>query len=121
MCSSDLAENCVEHHLGVFEQQCLGDVDAKLAQRVELLFGGTVQTTGVDASNRCQASPAVEMAGGREAVAGVVADAARDDGTSLAEPCQLPPRSFHQPVDRDAETLMGERVRGFDLSATKCW
>src|SRR5713101_4429143 len=45
------AENCVEHHLGVFEQQCLGDVDAKLAQRVELLFGGTVQATGVDASN----------------------------------------------------------------------
>src|SRR5712692_1870032 len=80
------AENCVEHHLGVFEQQCLGDVDAKLAQRVELLFGGTVQATGVDASNRCQASPAVKVAGGRQAVAGVVADAACDDGAALTEP-----------------------------------
>jgi hypothetical protein len=61
----------------------------------------------------------MEMAGGRQAVAGVVADTARHDGAALTEPGELPAGRFHQPVGGDAETLVRERVCGFDLGATE--
>ncbi len=48
----------------------------------------------------------MQMAGGRQAVAGVVANAACDDGAALTEPGELPAGGFHQPVDRDAEAFV---------------
>ena len=61
----------------------------------------------------------MQMSGGGKAVACVVAHAA-DHGRALADkPGDLPSRSLHQPLDRDAETLFAERVDLPDLAAAK--
>ena len=59
------------------------------------------------------------MPGGREPVAGVVADPADHGGSLAHEARDLPAGGLHEPLDRDAESLRGERVDLLDLGAPK--
>ena len=59
------------------------------------------------------------MAGGREAIARVVACSANHNRTLPNEPGDLPSGGFHQPIGGDAKTLFAERVDLLDLAAAK--
>jgi len=63
----------------------------------------------------------MQMPGGREAVARVVAHAADDRRTLTDEPGDLPSRRLHEPLDGNAEALVGQRVDLPDLPAVKSW
>jgi hypothetical protein len=60
----------------------------------------------------------MEMPRRREAVTRVVPDPAHDHGSLTAEARDLPARRLHQPLDRDAESLLRERVDFLDLAAS---
>src|SRR2546425_11913720 len=63
----------------------------------------------------------MEMPGGGQPIAGVVADAAHYGCALPDESRHLPTRCFHEPLDRDAESLLGERVDLSDLLTGESW
>jgi hypothetical protein len=62
----------------------------------------------------------MQVPGGRQPVARIVADSADHRGPPGAEPGNLPAGGLHQPVDRDAEARLRERVDLLDLCAREC-
>jgi len=52
----------------------------------------------------------MEVAGSSEAVASVVSHPAHDCGPAATEPGDLPAHRLHQPVHRDAETVLREAI-----------
>src|SRR5437870_4183767 len=65
-------------------------------------------------------SPRV-MPGGGQPIAGVAAHAAHDGCALPNESRHLPTRRLHEPLDRDAESLLGERVDLSDLLTGESW
>ena len=63
----------------------------------------------------------MQMSGGGEAVACVVAYTANDRRALTDEPGDLPSRRLHEPLDGNAEALVGQRVDLPDLPAVKSW
>ena len=61
----------------------------------------------------------MQVPGRREPIARIVADAAEDSGSTFHKPGDLPARRLHQPLDRDAEALLGQGVDLLDLGAAK--
>ncbi len=61
----------------------------------------------------------MQMSGGGEAVACVVAHTANDRRALTDEPGDLPSRRLHEPLDGNPEALRGQRVGLSDLPAAK--
>src|ERR1700682_2473607 len=113
------SEDGVDHSVRAFEPQFAFDFDPNPSQRDELFSRRSLQPRAVDAADAGELAPAVEVPRRGQPITRVVPDAADDRGAVRAEPGHLPTRGLHQPVDRDAEALLRERVDLFDLAAAK--
>ena len=85
----------------------------------EIFSRVAVQARALNAADGCKAAPAMEVSGGGQAIARVVADAAHHRGAAIASARRLPARALHQPVERDAETLGREPIELPDLRASQ--
>ncbi len=113
------AEDRVNDRLSTVQPEVVQDLDPDPPQCVQLRGRGAPQPAGVKAADACQLSPAVKMSRRGQAVSSVVADSTHHSRRGGAKAGHLPAGGLHQPVHRDAEALLRERVDPFDLRASQ--